>query len=92
MWYTDSTGNYDDSRWAGFWNEATGKAKPPFNMPNCGVPGHPNWYCNGTFVFTDDLNNGVYQFLGYEFHALTMTPTYKVLNPAFDVFEVTIDK
>ena len=91
-WYWDDYGNPYHSEWAGFWNDVTEVGRSPADMPNCGGSDHPDWYCDGGYELTNALNNGTYQFLGYEFHSVTFTPSYKKLNPAFDVFELNVSK
>jgi hypothetical protein len=93
LWYVLPPGDAN-AKMVGAWNEVVEWAKLGCQAHDtCDAPPeHPDWYClHAEFGFGSEYN-GTNQILGYEFHALTFEPTFKLLYPAFDIFEVVVDK
>jgi hypothetical protein len=93
LWYVLPPG-YETARLVGAWNEVLEWAKLGCATENtCAPPEHPDWYClHAEFGFGPEYS-GTNQILGHEHHAdLFVAPYWKYLYPAFDVFEVVVDK
>jgi hypothetical protein len=77
--------------WVGIWDETMSFFKTGYNTEQCNTPPeHPDWECLANMNFPD-YPNGTYQLLAWEGHAFTYQPSYLMLYPTFDVFEVTLD-